>query len=171
LGVVAILGAAWIYQPFTRPDEPKRYQGPPPTWDPNAKRYEPPKAPPPKPDTPAPPTDADKRLDEVADETIARYGEMNELLGSAKDAASSAAAIAKVTPLLGRVGELERERRTLQSQGARLSPQKQQQLDDAQRAFESQQLRRATQQMPQYFKELDDLLKEVSPGGAPKKQP
>jgi hypothetical protein len=172
LGVVAILAAAWVYQPFTRPDAPKKYQGPPLTWDPKAPRYVPPKTPPPAPHTPALPSDADKRLEELADETIARFAELNEALASARDAASAGAAIAKTMPLLRRVEELEQERRTLQSQGARLTPEKQQQLEAAQKAFSAQQLERLAQQAPQYLEQMDQLIKEVSPGTPPaKKQP
>ncbi len=174
LGVAAILAAAWVYQPFTRPDEPKKYQGPPPAWDPNAKRYVPPKAPPPAPDTPAPPTAADKRLDELADEAIARFAELNELWGSARDNASSRAAIAKSPLVLSRLGELRRERQRLESQGARLSPQKQQQWDASEKAMEAQgqqHVERLLQQAPEYLQLMDELIKEVSPGGPPKKKP
>jgi exonuclease VII large subunit len=95
---------------------------------------------------------------------------LNELLASARDAASSAAAFAKIPPLLRRVEELNNERRILESQGARLSPQKQQQLDASTKALESQQLERMSQQVPQYLELMEELTKEVSPGGPPKKK-
>jgi predicted Zn finger-like uncharacterized protein len=172
LGVAAILGAAWIFQPFTQPEKgPKMGRLRPPSAD-LPRSPIPAKTSPPVPGAAGATADADKRLDELADETIARLTEISELLASAKDAASAAAAFAKLPPLERRVGELDRERRQLQSQGARLSPQKQQQLDEAQRAFEAQQVERMTQQMPQYLQQMDELLKEVSPGGPPaKKQP
>jgi hypothetical protein len=171
LGVAAILAAVWVYQPFTKSDEGpvKRHGVRPPSLDAPAPPSVP-KAPPPDPG-PAPPTDADKRLDKLADEAIARFAELNELLASARDAASSAAAIAKVPALLRRVEELNNERRILQSQGARLSPQKQQQLDASTKAMETQQLDRLLQQAPQYLDLMDELTREVSPGGPPKKKP
>ena len=174
LGVVAILAVAWVYQPFTKSDEAKKRGVPPAPWDPNAPRYVPPKAPlkaPPPDPGPAPPTDADNKLEELADEAIARFAELNNLLASARDAASSAAAIAKVPALLRRMEELNNERRILQSQGARLTPQKQQQLDASTKALEAQQLERMSQQIPQYLELMDELTKEVSPGGPPKKKP
>jgi predicted Zn finger-like uncharacterized protein len=171
LGVVAILAVAWVYQPFTKSDEgPVKRRGVrPPSLDAPAPPSVP-KTPPPDPG-PAPPTDADNKLEELADEAIARFAELNDLLASARDAASSAAAIAKVPALLRRVEELNNERRILQSQGARLTPQKQQQLDTSTKAMETQQLERMSQQIPQYLELMDELTKEVSPGGPPKKKP
>jgi len=170
LGVVAILAVAWVYQPFTKSETgPVKRRGVrPPSLDAPAPPSAP-KATPPDPG-PAPPTAADKRLDELADEAIARLAELNELLASARDAASSAAAFAKIPPLLRRVEELNNERRILESQGARLSPQKQQQLDASTKALESQQLERMSQQVPQYLELMEELTKEVSPGGPPKKK-
>jgi len=171
LGVVAILAVAWVYQPFTKSDEgPVKRRGVrPPSLDAPAPPSVP-KTPPPDPG-PAPPTDADNKLEELADEAIARFAELNNLLASARDAASSAAAIAKVPALLRRMEELNNERRILQSQGARLTPQKQQQLDASTKALEAQQLERMSQQIPQYLELMDELTKEVSPGGPPKKKP
>lgn len=170
LGVGAILGAVVVYQVILKNRETAQSPPAEPPAQPAPVAPSVPE-PPPKPAPPPGPSEADRRLDELADESIARMGELNDLLGSARDPASSRDALAKVPALMRRLGELDTERRGLQSQGARLSPQKQQQLDASTKAFETQQLERMTQQMPQYFEELDDLIKEVSPGGPPKKKP
>jgi predicted Zn finger-like uncharacterized protein len=177
LGVAAIVAVVWVYQPFARGDKaPVQEQvlQPPARAVPAPSTV--PKGPPPDPGVPAAPSAADKRLDELADEAIARMGELDDLLASIRDAASSRAAIANLLPLQRRVGELQRERRMLESQGARLSPQKQQQWEAREKALEAQgqqHVERLLQQAPQYLELMDELIKEVSPGAGPpkKKQP
>ena len=173
LGVAAIFVVVWIYQPFTRGDKAHVQEQ---VLQPPAREVPAPsnvaKGPPPEVSVPAAPSAADKRLDELADEAIARMAELNDLLASIRDAASSRAAIARLLPLQRRVGELQRERRMLESQGARLSPQKQQQWEAREKAMEAQgqqHVERLLQQAPQYLELMDELIKEVSPGGGPPK--
>ena len=174
LGVAAIVAVVWVYQPFSKSDKaPVQEQVlQPPARDVPAPNTVP-KGPPPDPGVPAAPSAADKRLDELADEAMARMAELDDLLASIRDEASSCAAIGKLLPLQRRVGELQRERRMLESQGARLSPQKEQQWEAREKALEAQgqqHVERLLQQAPQYLELMDELIKEVSPGGPPKKK-